>query len=122
MLRAVRARVRSTPALARLLSLASLASLLLVAAAAHSGARTGTLAWLPLLVAGVALAVVTGATTHLWPLPGIWLVATLLAAASGTVVGPGVLAALVGGVVAFAAAIVVDTAPLRRARRHGPRP
>lgn len=119
MLRGVRDRVRATPALTRLLSLASL---LLVAAAAHSGARTGTPAWLPLLVAGVALAVLTGAK-HLWPLPAIWLVVTLLAAASGTVAGPGWLAAaLVGGVVALAAALVADTASVRRTRRSGPRP
>lgn len=120
MLRGVRDRVRATPALTRLLSLASL---LLVAASAHSGARTGTPAWLPLLVAGVALAVLTGATKHLWPLPAIWLVVTLLAAASGTVAGPGWLAAaLVGGVVALAAALVADTASVRRTRRSGPRP
>ena len=116
MLRAVRDRVRGTPALARLLSLASL---LLVAAAAHSGARTGTVAWVPLVVAGVALAVVTGATTHLWPLPAIWLVVTLLAAASGTVVGSGwLVGALVGGAVALAVALLLDTAPLRGARRR----
>lgn len=120
MLRCVRDRVRATPALARLLSLASL---LLVAAAAHSGARTDTLTWLPLLVAGVALALLTGATAHRWPLPAIWLVVTLLAAASDAVVGTGwLVAALVGGVVAFAAALLVDTAPRRRARRPGTRP
>jgi hypothetical protein len=106
--------------LARLLSLASL---LLVAAAAHAGARTGGTAWLPLLVAGVVLALVTGATTHRWPLPAIWLVVTLLAAASGTPVSTGwLVGALVGGTAALVAALLVDTAPLRRARRPGSRP
>jgi len=118
-LRGVRDRVRRTPALARLLSLAAL---LLVAAAAHSGARSGAVTWLPLAVAGVALALLTGATTHLWPLPAIWLVVTLLAAAGGPVVGTGwVVAAVAGGAVALAAALVVDAAPLRRARQRGPR-
>ena len=120
MLRGVRDRVRATPALARLLSLASL---LLVAAAAHSGARTGGIAWLPLLVAGVVLAVVTGATAHRWPLPAIWLVVTLLAAASGTLDSAAwLVGALVGGAAALVAALLLDTAPLRRARRPGPRP
>ncbi|MET3635735.1 hypothetical protein [Curtobacterium oceanosedimentum] len=120
MLRGVRDRVRATPALARLLSLASL---LLVAAAARSGARTGGIAWLPLLVAGVALALVTGATTHRWPLPAIWLVVTLLAAASGALVSTAWLAgALIGGAAALAAALSTDTAAPRRARRSGSRP
>ncbi|MCM3505655.1 hypothetical protein M3666_11085 [Curtobacterium sp. ODYSSEY 48 V2] len=120
MLRGVRDRVRATPALARLLSLASL---LLIAASAHSGARSGGVAWLSLLVAGVVLALVTGATAHRWPLPAIWLVVTLLAAAGGTLVSVAwLVGALIGGAVALAAALFLYTAALRRARRSGTRP
>jgi hypothetical protein len=123
------------PAVARLLALASL---LLVAAAAHTGVRSGVtdcgpgtygppcgtnVLWVPLVVAGVLLAVVAGSPSHLWPLPAIWLVAVLVAAATGQVGSAAFLvAALVGGTLALAAAIVIDVLPRLRAGRRGPRP
>ncbi|MDP4333471.1 hypothetical protein Q7F20_08820 [Curtobacterium sp. A7_M15] len=135
MLRRVQERVRRMPAVARLLALAAL---LLVAAAAHTGVRTGitdcgpgtygppcgaNVLWVPLVVGGVLLAVFTGSPDHLWPLPAIWLVATLLATASGQVGSPAFLvAALVGGTLALAAAIVIDVLPRVRAGRRGSRP
>lgn len=120
MLRAVRDRVRGLPALQRL---CSLAALLLVAAAAHTAARGDGAPWPGLLLAGVAIALLTGAPTHRWPLPTIWLVVTLLAAAGGPTAGTGALvAALVGGGVALAAAVAADVALARRARRPDRRP
>lgn len=115
--------------MARLLSVAGL---LLVAAAAHLGVRTGVpacgpgtygpvcsagnLGWLPLLVLGVVMASLAGAT--LWPLPAIWLVGALLATTSGPVGSPGfVVGAFVVGGLALAVAIVVDIAPRLRQRR-----
>jgi hypothetical protein len=108
------------PAVARLVALAAL---LLVAAAAHTGVRSGASAtWVLLLVAGVALAVVTGAVAHAWPLPAVWLVVTLLAASGSPDVRPEWLVpALVGGGLALAGAVTFDLAPRRRTRRRGGR-
>ncbi|MGN8049444.1 hypothetical protein ACTJKO_07100 [Curtobacterium sp. 22159] len=132
MLRRVRASVHRVPAVARLLSIAAM---LLVAAAAHTGVRSGVTAcgpgtagptcggnvtWVLLLVAGVALAVVTAAPAHLWPLPAIWLVVVVLAATTGaTFDGAFLVTAVLGGAAALALAIVIDVVPWRRERRQG---
>jgi len=108
------------PSAARLLAVAAL---LLVAAAAHLAARSEPGGrWVPLLVVGVVGvvgAVVTGSPTRLWPLPAIWLVATLLALTGDAPVDTSsALVALVVGTVALLAAIAVDLRPVLRARRR----
>ena len=131
MLRRVQDSVRRLPALARL---SAIAALLLIAAAAQTGVRSGVtvcgpgtygppcgtnVAWLPLVVAGVLLAVVAGSPGHLWPLPAMWLVVSTIAAATGPVGSTAFLVlALVGGTIALAVAIVVDVAPRVRAARR----
>jgi hypothetical protein len=130
-LRRVQDSVRRLPALARL---SAIAALLLIAAAAQTGVRSGVtacgpgtygppcgtnVAWLPLVVAGVLLAVVAGSPGHLWPLPAMWLVVSTIAAATGPVGSTAFLVlALVGGTIALAVAIVVDVAPRVRAARR----
>jgi hypothetical protein len=120
------------PAVARLLSIAAM---LLVAASAHTGVRSGVttcgpgtvgpgcggnVTWVLLLVAGVALAVVTAAPAHLWPLPAIWLVVVVLAAATGEAFdGEFLVTAVLGGAAALALAVVIDVAPRRDGRRQG---
>lgn len=102
------------PSAARLLAVAAM---LLVAAAAHLAARSEPGGrWVPLLVVGVVAAVVTGSPTRLWPLPAIWLVATLLALTGDVPVDAS--CALVVGAVALLAAIAVDLWPVLRARRR----
>ncbi|MCE0456715.1 hypothetical protein [Curtobacterium flaccumfaciens] len=114
MFRRVRASVRSMPSAARLLAVAAM---LLVAASAHLAARSEPGGrWVPLLVVGVVGAVVTGSPTRLWPLPAIWLVATLLALTGDAPVDAS--CALVVGAVALLAAIAVDLWPVLRARRR----
>lgn len=105
------------PSAARLLAVAAM---LLVAASAHLAARSEPGGrWVPLLVVGVAGAVVTGSPTRLWPLPAIWLVATLLAQTGAVPVDPSyALSALVVGAAALVAAIAVDLRPVLRARRR----
>ncbi len=79
-------------------------------------------AWVPLVVAGVALAVLTGAVAHAWPLPAVWLVVTVLAASgSPDVRADWLVPALVGGALALAGAVALDLAPRRRARPRGGR-
>ncbi|MBT1595546.1 hypothetical protein [Curtobacterium flaccumfaciens] len=117
MFRRVRASVRSMPSAARLLAVAVM---LLVAAAAHLAARSepGD-RWVPLLVAGVLGALVTGSPTRLWPLPAIWLVATLLALTGDAPVDPAsARVAVIVGAVALLVAIAVDLRPVLRARRR----
>ncbi|WP_181430139.1 hypothetical protein [Curtobacterium sp. MCPF17_018] len=116
MSRRVRASVRSMPSAARLLAVAVM---LLIAAAAHLAARSEPGGrWVPLLVVGVVGAVVTGSPTRLWPLPAIWLVATLLALTGAPVDASSALVVLVVGAVALLAAIAVDLRPVLRARRR----
>ncbi|WIJ45049.1 hypothetical protein [Curtobacterium citreum] len=119
MLRRVRAAVRRVPAVARLLTLATL---LLVAAGAHTLVRgDGPATWVALAVAGIVIAVVTGCPTRAWPLPAIWLVAALLASASATgdAVAARVAAAAVAGCVGLVAAVLLDVVPVLRARGRG---
>lgn len=119
MLRRVRAAVRRIPAVARLLTLAAL---LLVAAGAHTLVRgDGPVTWVPLAVAGVAIALLTGCPTRTWPLPAIWLVAALLASASATgdAVAARVAAAAIAGGVGLVAAVLLDVVPVLRARGSG---
>ncbi|WP_420365634.1 hypothetical protein AAEP80_01030 [Curtobacterium sp. L3-7] len=129
MLRRVQASVHGMPAVARLLAIASL---LLVAASAHTGVRSGVTAcgpstygpscgtnllWLPLLIGGVLVAVIAATPSHCWPLPAIWLVATLVAMSTGSVGSVAfVVAALVGGAAALAGAVAIDVVPRRRER------
>ncbi|MCS5506551.1 hypothetical protein [Curtobacterium flaccumfaciens] len=118
MFRRVRSSVRSLPSAARLLAVAAM---LLVAASAHLAARSEPGGrWVPLLVVGVVGAVVTGSPARLWPLPAIWLVATLLALTGDVPVDASsyALVALVVGAVALLAAIAVDLWPVLRARRR----
>ncbi|MBT1681930.1 hypothetical protein [Curtobacterium flaccumfaciens] len=117
MFRRVRSSIRSMPSAARLLAVAAM---LLVAAAAHLAARSEPGGrWVPLLVVGVVGAVVAGSPTRLWPLPAIWLVATLLALTGDAPVDTSyALVALVVGTVALLAAIAVDLRPVLRARRR----
>lgn len=105
------------PSAARLVAVAAM---LLVAASAHLAARSEPGGrWLPLLVVGVVGAIVTGTPTRLWPLPAIWLVATLLAMTGDLAVDSGsALVALLVGAVALLAAIAVDLWPVLRARRR----
>ncbi len=127
MLRRVRAAVRRVPAVARLLTLAAL---LLVAAGAHTLVRGDVPAtWVPLTVAGVAIALLTGCPTRTWPLPAIWLVAAVLAgttlaatvsaSATGDAVAARVAAAAVAGGVGLVAAVLLDVVPVLRARGRG---
>ncbi|MFB9665929.1 hypothetical protein ACFFOW_14690 [Curtobacterium albidum] len=127
MLRRVRAAVRRVPAVARLLALATL---LLVAAGAHTLVRgDGPATWVALAVAGIAIAVVTGCPTRAWPLPAIWLVAGVLAgttlaatvSASGTgdTVAGRVAAAAGAGGAGLVAAVLLDVVPVLRARGSG---
>jgi hypothetical protein len=106
------------PAAARLVAVTVM---LLVAASSHLVARSEPVGrWLPLLVVAVVGAVVAGAPARRWPLPAIWLVATLLATGTGVHADLAVLApSLVGGAVALVAAVAVDlSAVLRDRRRH----
>lgn len=105
------------PSAARLLALAAM---LLVAASAHLAARSEPGGrWVPLLVVGVVGAVVTGSPTRLWPLPAIWLVATLLALTGDAPVDPSYTrVALVVGAVVLLVAIAVDLRLVLRARRR----
>lgn len=105
------------PSAARLLAVAVM---LLVAASAHLAARSEPGGrWVPLLVAGVVGAVVTGSPTRFWPLPAIWLVATLLALTGDAPVDPSYTrVAVIVGAVALLAAIAVDLRPVLRARRR----
>jgi hypothetical protein len=105
------------PAAARLIAIAAL---LLVAAAANLAARSEPVGrWLPLLVVAVAGAVVAGAPTRLWPLPAIWLVATLLVTTTGVPVDAAALVpSLVAGGVALVAAVAVDVFPVLRDRHR----
>ncbi|SDQ07813.1 hypothetical protein SAMN02800687_0183 [Curtobacterium sp. UNCCL20] len=104
--------------------LISLAALLLTAAAGNVAVRSGPVVeWVLLLVVAVVGAVVAGAPAHLWPLPAIWLVATLLVTTTGVPVDGVTLAvSLVAGGVALVAAIAVDVQPTLRRRRRGVRP
>jgi len=105
------------PAAARLIALAAM---LLVAAAGNTAVRTDPgVPWVPLLVVGVVGAVVAGAPARLWPLPAIWLVAVLVVGTTGaTVDRTALVAPLVGGVVALAAALAVDGTAVARDRRR----
>ncbi|MCS6561760.1 hypothetical protein [Curtobacterium poinsettiae] len=100
--------------------LLALAAMLLVAASAHLAARSEPGGrWVPLLVVGVVGAVVTGSPTRLWPLPAIWLVATLLALTGDAPVDPSYTrVALVVGAVVLLVAIAVDLRLVLRARRR----
>ncbi|QQD75929.1 hypothetical protein I8920_14165 [Curtobacterium sp. YC1] len=117
MFRRVRTGVRRSPVAARLLAIAAM---LLVAAAAHLATTAEPVGrWVPLLVVGVVGAVVTGAPARLWPLPAIWLVATLLALTRDAPVdSSAAVVALVVGAAALLAAIAVDLRPVLRARRR----
>jgi hypothetical protein len=105
------------PAAPRLIAIAAL---LLVAASGNLAARSGPVTqWLPLLVVAVAGAVVAGAPTRLWPLPAIWLVATLLVTTTDVPLDPAVLAvSLAAGGVALLAAVAVDLGPVLRDRHR----
>lgn len=108
------------PSAARLVAVAAM---LLVAASAHLAARSEPGGrWVPLLVVGIVGAIVTGSPTRLWPLPAIWLVATLLALTGDVPVDPVdpayAMVALAVGAVALLAAIAVDLRPVLRARRR----
>jgi len=104
--------------------LITIAALLLVAAAANLVARSEPVGrWLPLLLVGVVGGVVAGAPTRLWPLPAIWLVATLLVTTTGiTIDGTVLTVSLVAGAVALVAAVAVDLAPVARRRDRRARP
>ncbi len=117
MLRRVREGLHRWPAVARLVAIAAL---LLVAAAAHLAAQPGPVGrWLPLLVVAVVGALVTGAPRHRWPLPAIWLVATVLAVTRGSAVDPGTTAtALAVGAVTLVAALAADVVPVLRSRHR----
>lgn len=117
MFRRVRASVRSIPSAARLVAIAAM---LLVAASAHLAAQSEPAGrWVPLLAVAVVGAVVTGAPSRLWPLPAIWLVATLLALTGAVRVdGTYLVIALVTGAIALVAAIAADLVPVLRARRR----
>lgn len=135
MISRLRQRLVRHPGTARLVSVAGL---LLIAAAATLGVRSGVtacgpqtfgpactagnLGWLALLAVGVLAAVVAG-TGVLWPIPAIWSVATLLSAARGDVGSTTFLvAATAVGLAALVAAVWWDVAPRarqRRARRDG---
>lgn len=123
-------RLRRHPGAARLVSVAGL---LLIAAAATLGVRSGVSAcgpqtsgpectagnagWIALLVVGVLAAVVAGLGV-LWPLPAIWTVAALLSAARGDVGSTAfVIVATTIGLVALGAAIWIDVSPRARQRR-----
>ncbi len=130
MISRVQQRLRRHPGAARLVSIAGL---LLIAAAATLGVRSGVtacgpqtsgpactagnLGWIALLAVGVLAAVVAGSGV-LWPLPAIWTVAALLSAARGDVGSTGfVVVATAVGLAALGAAIWVDVSPRARQRR-----
>ncbi|MFJ4219767.1 hypothetical protein [Curtobacterium luteum] len=130
MIHRLQQRLRRHPGAARLVSVAGL---LLIAAAATTGVRSGVtacgpqtagptctvgnLGWLALLAVGVLAAVVAGSGT-LWPLPAIWTVAALLSAARGDVGSTTFLVVAVTlGAVALGAAIWIDATPRARRRR-----
>lgn len=111
----------------------SVAGLLLIAAAATLGVRSGVTAcgpqtsgpactagnvgWVVLLAIGVPAAIVAGSGV-LWPVPAIWTVAALLSAARGDVGSTTfVIAAAAVGTVALGAAIWVDVSPRARQQR-----
>ncbi|MEK6312485.1 MAG: hypothetical protein V4755_17460 [Curtobacterium sp.] len=123
-------RLRRHPGAARLVSVAGL---LLIAAAATLGVRSGVAScgpqtsgpactaenagWVVLLAVGVLAATVAGSGV-LWPLPAIWTVAALLSTARGDVGSTTfVVAATAVGLVALGAAIWVDVSPRARQRR-----
>lgn len=123
-------RLRRHPGAARLVSVAGL---LLIAAAATLGVRSGVSAcgpqtsgpactagnagWIALLVVGVLAAIVAGSGV-LWPIPAIWTVAALLTAARGGVGSTAfVVAATAVGVAALGAAVWIDVSPRARQRR-----
>lgn len=123
-------RLRRHPAAARLVSVSGL---LLIAAAATLGVRSGVTAcgpqtsgpactagnagWVVLLAIGVLAAIVAGSGV-LWPVPAIWTVAALLSAARGDLGSTTfVIAAAAVGVVALGAAIWVDVSPRARQQR-----
>ncbi|MGL3198064.1 MULTISPECIES: hypothetical protein [Curtobacterium] len=123
-------RLRRHPGAARLVSVAGL---LLIAAAATLGVRSGVAScgpqtsgpactaenagWGVLLAVGVLAATVAGSGV-LWPLPAIWTVAALLSTARGDVGSTTfVVAATAVGLVALGAAIWVDVSPRARQRR-----
>lgn len=100
--------------------LISVTALLLTAAAANSvGRAQPTVQWVPLLVVAVVGAVVAGAPTRAWPLPAIWVVATLLVAATGSGVDArAVVVSLTASGIVLVAAVLADVLPTSTARRR----
>lgn len=100
--------------------LVSVTALLLTAAAANSVGRAQPVTqWVPLVVVAVVGAVVAGAPTRLWPLPAIWVVATLLVAATGAGVDArAVVVSLTAGGIVLVAAVLADVLPGLVTRRR----
>lgn len=110
-------RLRRHPGTARLVSVAGL---LLIAAAATVGVRSGSVGdvgWVGFLAVGVLAAIIAGSGV-LWPLPAIWTVAALLSAARDDVGSTTfVVIAVAIGLAALAAAVWYDVSPRARRRR-----
>ncbi|MFS0728466.1 hypothetical protein ABC270_00145 [Curtobacterium sp. 1P10AnD] len=109
-------RLRRHPGAARLVSVAGL---LLIAAAATLGVRSGSVGnvgWVLFLAVGVTAALVAGSGVS-WPLPAIWTVAALLSAVRDDVGSATfVVVAVAFGLAGLAAAVGYDLSP--RARRQ----